>query len=70
MRSLTDMWKAAGSSEQKKPFRWTELPSTRDFMDAVTATLKDGLSVFEKKRGKHGGGTWAHWQSPSPTRNT
>ena len=61
MLSLTDMWKAAGSPENREPFNWARKEGAQ-FIDAVTLThnLPDS-QVMDVKRGK-GGGTWAHWQ--------
>lgn len=59
--NLTDMWKAAGSPQNKEPFNW-ERKEGKGFIEAVSFThnLTAG-QVIRKKAGK-GGGTWAHWQ--------
>lgn len=61
MLSLTDMWKASGSPENREPFNWARFEG-KAFVEAVA--LSHNLSdaqVMTVKRGK-GGGTLAHWQ--------
>lgn len=64
MISLTDMWKAAGGDESRRPSDWLALPSTRQFRETVEATLVAGKSGIQTKRGGRGigGQTFAHWQ--------
>ena len=62
MLSLTDMWKAAGSPEGKRPNDWAALPQSQGFMEAVAASSNTGKSgIWISKRGNNGG-TFAHWQ--------
>lgn len=59
--NLTDMWKAAGSPENREPFNWARFEGA-PFIEAVA--LSQNLSVAQvisTKRGKNGG-TEAHWQ--------
>jgi hypothetical protein len=61
MLSLTDMWRAAGSPENREPWNWERFEGA-PFVAAVG--LAHNLSVAQvmaKRRGKNGG-TWAHWQ--------
>lgn len=61
MLSLTDMWKAAGSLENREPFNWSRKEGGA-FIDAVA--LAHNLTenqVMTTRRGK-GGATFAHWQ--------
>lgn len=58
---LTDMWKAAGSPENREPWNWSRFEGSR-FIDAVAQLHNlSTAQVIEAKKGK-GGGTWAHWQ--------
>lgn len=67
---LTDMWKAAGSDESKRPIDWLRLPGTQEFVSWVAESLnmadvgKSHFGLVETKRGgnEKGGSTWAHWQ--------
>ena len=40
--SLTDMWKAAGSPESKRPNDWLATPTARDFIEFVGENLNAG----------------------------
>ncbi|AHD09997.1 KilA-N domain-containing protein [Phaeobacter gallaeciensis] len=61
MLSLTDMWKAAGSTENKEPYNWARFEG-RAFIDAVAVSQNlSEAQVLTSKRGKNGG-TFAHWQ--------
>ena len=62
MVSLTDMWKAAGSDEQKAPAKWRALPAARAFVEHVALTVgKSDSDLFDTKIGGRVKGTWAHW---------
>ncbi|OEI82501.1 hypothetical protein GRI33_05010 [Brucella sp. BO3] len=62
MMSLTDMWKASGSDDLKRPSRWLEQDATIQFVEVVAASHNVGQSdIIKGKRGKNGG-THAHWQ--------
>ncbi|NLS06278.1 KilA-N domain-containing protein [Rhizobium sp. P32RR-XVIII] len=64
MLSLTDMWKAAGGEDARRPSDWLALSSTKEFREAVEATLDAGNPGIQVKRGGRGvgGETFAHWQ--------
>lgn len=62
MLSLTDMWKASGSVLNREPFAWSRKEGAA-FVEAVCIGLNLPLGqVYQTRRGKYGGGTWAHWQ--------
>lgn len=60
MLSLTDMWKAAGEPNDKRPSEWLRHEGTIEFVEAVSA-FNMGNAHIKTTKGK-GGGTWAHWQ--------
>lgn len=61
MLSLTDLWKAAGSPNKKDPYYWIQRDSTSELIDAICGILNSPkVGVLKSKRGKSGGGTWAH----------
>lgn len=54
--SLTDMWKAVGSPENKAPSQWLRLPESKAL--ASVLKLNMGLShIYQTRRGR-GGGTY------------
>lgn len=60
--SLTDLWKAAGSDELKRPAHWMQQDETQEFISSITKKLNVRQNhIITTKRGK-GGGSWAHWQ--------
>ena len=62
MLSLTDMWKAGGSSESKRVVDWLRTQPAKEFIDFLALThnvVPDHLII--SKPGK-GGGTFGHWQ--------
>jgi hypothetical protein len=59
---LTDLWKLAGSDENKRPVIWQRHETTIAFCRAVSVFLKGDLkSLLKTTRGKSGA-TWAHTQ--------
>ncbi|TCK28983.1 KilA domain-containing protein [Ancylobacter aquaticus] len=60
MLSLTDMWKAAGEPETKRPAEWLRQDSTKDFIEIVMVS-NVGQNHISTRRGNNGG-TFAHWQ--------
>lgn len=58
--NLTDLWRAAGSIESKRPYRWWILPQTTEFVATVKSNCRKS-TVIETRRG-YEGGTFAHWQ--------
>ena len=60
MLSLTDMWRAAGSDESKRPAEWLRQPATVEFVECVVAANM-GNAHIKSRRGA-GGGTFANWQ--------
>ena len=60
---LTDMWRSAGSDENKRPVIWLRHDGPREFISYIAAELKvteDHLVIAE--RGGRDPATWAHWQ--------
>lgn len=63
MVSLTDMWKASGAEEKNRPTQWARTDTGQRFIAFITATYKlEDSQVWDTRRGRHGGGSWAHWQ--------
>lgn len=60
MLSLTDMWKAAGQPETKRPAEWLRQDATKEFIEIVAASNM-GQNHISTRRGNNGG-TFAHWQ--------
>jgi hypothetical protein len=61
MLSLTDMWKAAGSPENREPYNWSRKEG-RTFIEATSIAHNLTVrQVITKKQGRNGG-TMAHWQ--------
>ncbi|MFC4624230.1 KilA-N domain-containing protein [Daeguia caeni] len=54
MLSLTDMWKAAGAEDSRRPSDWLALESTKAFRELVEASLVAGKSGIQVKRGGRG----------------
>lgn len=60
MISLTDLWREAGSDENKRPVIWQRQDSTRQLIEALAVMVKGDLkSLLKIKKGKYGG-TYAH----------
>lgn len=60
--SLTDMWRAVASPQDKDPPQWLRLPGPSEFIQCVADSLNMGLShVIVAERGRYAN-TWAHWQ--------
>lgn len=63
MLSLTDMWKAAGSVDGRRPDDWKKDAAHREFLDHVAMVLNAPVEgIWKGTRGRYGGGTMAHWQ--------
>lgn len=61
--SLTDMWKAEGSPKNKAPKDWLATDQGKGFVDHLSKNLNVATNhIWKGRRGKHLGGTWAHWQ--------
>jgi len=61
MLSLTDMWKAAGSPDNKRPDDWKKDSSNRSFIAHVSLMLNTPEKGIWKGIRGNKGGTWAHW---------
>ena len=58
MVNLTQMWRACGSVNHKRPFKWISNDSTKELIDELQRLLKRPISAFyQTKRGRIGGGT-------------
>lgn len=63
MLSLTDMWRAAGGEDSKRPSYWIRQEGTREFIEHITANVIPGhIEAIQAVRGGDDAGTWAHWQ--------
>jgi hypothetical protein len=63
--SLTDLWKAAGSPDNKQPAQWIRWPQTKEFIDTLARKLNVSPThndIIQTKRGGKNSGTWSHWQ--------
>jgi hypothetical protein len=62
MLSLTDMWRAAGSDDARRPANWTRKDGA-DFIEHMKAVLNVPHGhIISAQRGRGVGETWAHWQ--------
>lgn len=60
--SMTDVWRAAGSPENKEPKNWLRSEVAVALSDVIAVQIKGDLkSLFRTKKGRTGG-TEAHWQ--------
>lgn len=63
LMSLNEIYVAAGSPANKEPWRWMDTAEFQQFIDSIAEILNLAKTVLLKtKRGRHGGGTWAHWK--------
>ncbi len=62
LMSLNTIYAAAGSPVNKDPRQWERLSTTPQLIDKVAENLNVSRThIWKTKRGRHGGGTWAHW---------
>lgn len=62
MLSLTDMWKAQGALEGRRPDDWKKDGAHREFMEHVALVLNAPVEgIWKGTRGANGG-AFAHWQ--------
>lgn len=62
--SLTDMWRAEGSPDAKRPNDWRDRAGA-EFIEFIGENLNAagrGIECFRVVRGGNDAGTWAHWQ--------
>lgn len=62
---LTDMWRAAGGDDSKRPAAWLRSAGGAEFREFIEGNLNVGNSHIEIVRAERGGAdpaTWAHWQ--------
>lgn len=64
MVSLTDMWRAAGADDSKRPSDWRALPATKAFVEFIAESIagKSGSELFRVVRSGGDVATLAHWQ--------
>lgn len=56
MISLTDMWRAQGSPDARRPSDWIALPTTLGLLPILAKELNAEISgIYETRRGKNGG---------------
>lgn len=58
--SLTDLWKAAGSPENKRPIDWQEKESTKEYIETLAITFNSAEKALLKTKKGRWGGTYAH----------
>ena len=59
--SLTDLWKAAGSIENKRPVLWQRQESTQQLIETIGIMMQsDSKSLWSTRRGGLHSGTYAH----------
>jgi len=63
MLCLTDMWRAAGAEENKRPAEWLRQENPQEFMRFIADSLNVGIDhIAVAERGGRDPATWAHWQ--------
>lgn len=56
MISLTDMWKAQGSPDARRPNDWLALPETKKLLPVLASEVNAEISgIYETRKGKGGG---------------
>lgn len=58
--SITDLWKAAGSPENKRPIDWKEKESTKEYIETLAITFSSAEKALLKTKRGRGAGTYAH----------
>jgi hypothetical protein len=58
---LTDMWRAAGGDESRRPIDWLRRAEATQFIDFLKVA-NGHLDLVQADRGGREPGTWAHWQ--------
>lgn len=59
--SLTDLWKAIGSPENKRPVDWLRTESAQSLATYLADEMKVGVAHLYTTNPGGGGGTWANW---------
>lgn len=63
MLSLTDMWRAAGGDDSKRPVYWVRQDGTQAFIEHLVGTMIPDHSDLIQSLNEGGTwNTWAHWQ--------
>lgn len=61
--NLTNMWRAAGSPENKELDDWKGTRQAQDFLVALGAELNTAIDGVLASLPGRSGGTWGHWQA-------
>lgn len=59
--NLTDLWKAIGSPENKRPVDWLRTESAQSLATYLADEMKVGVAHLHTTNPGGGGGTWANW---------
>jgi len=60
---LTDLWRAAGADDNKRPALWGRQENAREFIDHMSLVLNVRIDhIWNSERGRYDGATWAHFQ--------
>lgn len=63
MLCLTDMWRASGCDDGKRPYEWGRQVAAEEFSEYIaTNTGVARNELFQVVRGGSNPATWAHWQ--------
>ncbi len=61
MVCLTDLWRAAGSPENKDPYKWLRTDTAQEYIEACArlGTVRIAKpNAYSRRGGADGGGTW------------
>lgn len=60
--NITELWISNGSVGAR-PYDWSRTVKGKKFLESVEAKLNTSRDrIWQSRRGRHGGGVWAHWQ--------
>ena len=62
MLSLTDMWRAAGGEDSKRPSDWLALPATVEFVSHISDMDNAEITAINHNELRRNCGTLEHWQ--------
>lgn len=63
MLSVTDVWRAAGGDDSKRPVYWVRQDGTQAFIEHLVGTMIPDHSDLIQSLNEGGTwNTWAHWQ--------
>ena len=58
--SLTDLWKIAGSPDNKRPIDWKEKDSTKELIETMAYTFSSATTALLKTKRGRNAGTYGH----------